>query len=35
MANPLAAIFTQMRHAVIDPTAPTAADVIGGGAWLL
>ena len=30
MANPLAAIFTQVRHAVIDPEAPTAADVIGG-----
>ena len=27
MANPLAAIFTQVRHAVIDPEAPTAADV--------
>ena len=25
-ANPIAAILTQMRHAVIDPTAPTAAD---------
>jgi len=35
MANPLAAIFTQVRHAVIDPSAPTAADVAGGGARLL
>jgi len=35
MANPLAAIFTQVRHAVIDPTAPTAADVAGGAGWLL
>jgi ABC-2 type transport system permease protein len=35
MANPLAAIFTQVRHAVIDPSAPTAADVAGGGVWLL
>ena len=35
MANPLAAIFTQVRHAVIDPSAPTAADVAGGGLWLL
>ena len=35
MVNPLAAIFTEMRHAVIDPTAPTAADAIGGAAWLL
>jgi ABC-2 type transport system permease protein len=35
MANPLAAIFTQFRHAVIDPSAPTAADVAGGGTWVL
>jgi ABC-2 type transport system permease protein len=35
MANPLATIFTQVRYAVIDPTAPTAADVIGGEARLL
>ena len=35
MANPLAAIFTQVRHAVIDPSAPTAYDVAGGAAWLL
>jgi ABC-2 type transport system permease protein len=35
MANPLAAIFTQVRHAVIDPSAPTAADVAGGGVRLL
>ncbi len=35
MASPLAAIFTQIRHAVIDPTAPTAAEAIGGGALLL
>jgi ABC-2 type transport system permease protein len=34
MANPLAAIFTQVRHAVIDPEAPTAATVIGEG-WRL
>src|SRR5680860_1237702 len=27
-ANPLAPILTQMRHAVLDPTAPTAAEVI-------
>jgi ABC-2 type transport system permease protein len=33
--NPLATVLTQVRHAVIDPTAPSAADVIGGGAWLL
>ena len=35
MANPLAAILTQMRHAVLDPTAPTAADVIGPDVRLL
>ncbi|MBN1530845.1 MAG: ABC transporter permease [Thermoleophilaceae bacterium] len=35
MANPLAAIFTQVRHAVIDPSAPTAADVAGGALWLV
>jgi ABC-2 type transport system permease protein len=35
MANPLAAILTQMRHALIDPSAPTAADAIGGSALLL
>jgi ABC-2 type transport system permease protein len=34
-ANPLAVILTQMRHAVLDPTAPTAADVIGHDARLL
>jgi len=34
-ANPLAVILTQMRHAVLDPTAPTAADVIGADARLL
>ncbi len=34
MANPLSAIFTQVRHAVIDPDAPTAATVIGG-TWRL
>jgi ABC-2 type transport system permease protein len=33
--NPLAAIFTQARHALIDPSAPTAADVIGGHGRLL
>lgn len=33
-ANPLAAIFTQARHALVDPHAPTAADAIGGTARL-
>jgi ABC-2 type transport system permease protein len=35
MMNPLAAIIEQARHAVIDPSAPTAADSIGGAALLL
>jgi ABC-2 type transport system permease protein len=34
-ANPLAAILTQMRHAVLDPTAPTAAAAIGGNLRLM
>jgi ABC-type polysaccharide/polyol phosphate transport system ATPase subunit/ABC-type polysaccharide/polyol phosphate export permease len=33
--NPLAAILTEMRHAVIDPAAPSAADAIGGAPFLL
>jgi ABC-2 type transport system permease protein len=33
--NPIATVLTQVRHAVVDPTAPSAADVIGGAAWLL
>ena len=33
--SPLAAIFTQMRHALIDPNAPTAADSVGGAVMLL
>jgi ABC-type polysaccharide/polyol phosphate transport system ATPase subunit/ABC-type polysaccharide/polyol phosphate export permease len=33
--SPLAAIFTQMRHALIDPSAPTAAESVGGTAMLL
>jgi len=35
MANPLAVIVQQMRHAVIDPTAPSAAQAIGGWGWML
>jgi ABC-2 type transport system permease protein len=35
MANPIAAIVTQARHALIDPSAPSAADTIGGAVWLL
>jgi ABC-2 type transport system permease protein len=33
-AQPLAAIFTQARHALVDPHAPTAAAVLGGQARL-
>jgi ABC-2 type transport system permease protein len=35
MANPITAVLTQMRHSLIDPTAPTAAEAIGGGVRLL
>jgi ABC-2 type transport system permease protein len=35
MANPLAAILTQMRYALIDPHAPSAAEEIGSLALLL
>ena len=35
MCNPLAAILEQVRHAVIDPGAPSAAQAIGGGVRLL
>jgi ABC-2 type transport system permease protein len=35
MANPLAAAFTQARHALLDPSAPTAAAAIGGSVRLL
>lgn len=34
-ANPLAVILTQMRHAVLDPSANTAAEVIGADVRLL
>jgi ABC-2 type transport system permease protein len=34
-ANPIAVILTQMRHAVLDPSAPTAADAIGADVRLL
>lgn len=33
--NPLAAILIQMRHAMFDPSAPTAADAVGGVPYLL
>jgi ABC-2 type transport system permease protein len=35
MANPITAVLTQMRYALIDPSAPTAAEAIGGGVFLL
>ncbi|MEA2445454.1 MAG: type transport system permease protein [Thermoleophilales bacterium] len=35
MLNPLAAIIQQVRHALIDPTAPTAAAAAGGSVRLL
>lgn len=35
MMNPLAVIMTQMRHAFIDPSAPSAIEAIGGVEWLL
>lgn len=35
MLNPIAAILQQMRHALIDPSAPTAAEVAGGAHRLL
>jgi ABC-2 type transport system permease protein len=35
MANPIAAILTQMEHAFVDPNAHDAATVIGGTARLL
>jgi ABC-2 type transport system permease protein len=35
MLNPIAAVLTQARRAVIDPAAPSAADVIGGAGLLL
>lgn len=35
MLNPLAAILAQIRHAVIDPNAPSAAAAVGGTARLL
>jgi ABC-2 type transport system permease protein len=35
MLNPLSAILQQMRHALIDPNAPTAAQAAGGAVHLL
>jgi ABC-2 type transport system permease protein len=35
LANPLTAAFTETRHALIDPAAPSAAAAIGGSVRLL
>jgi ABC-2 type transport system permease protein len=35
LCSPVAAIIQQVRHAVIDSRAPSAAEAIGGAAWLL
>ncbi|HEV2775294.1 MAG TPA: ABC transporter permease [Solirubrobacteraceae bacterium] len=35
MMNPLGAILQQVRHTVIDPGAPSAAEAIGGAPYLL
>ena len=35
MLNPLAAVNQQVRYAVIDPTAPSAGEAIGGMGMLL
>jgi len=35
LLNPIAAVLTQVRHAVVDPTAPTVSALLGGSVWLL
>jgi len=35
MVSPITAVLTEMRHVLIDPSAPTAAEAIGGGVRLL
>ncbi|MGN6586318.1 MAG: ABC transporter permease, partial [Solirubrobacterales bacterium] len=35
MLNPLTPIFQQVRHWVLEPSAPSAAQVAGGKVWLL
>jgi ABC-2 type transport system permease protein len=35
LVNPLAALLQQTRHWLIDPSAPSAAEAIGGGERLL
>ena len=34
-SNPLSSMITEFRHLVLDPTAPSAADVLGGKLMLL
>ena len=33
--TPIVMILTEMRHAFIDPSAPSAAALVGGAPWLL
>ena len=33
--TPLVAVLTQMRHALIDPSAPSLAEVLGGAGYVL
>ncbi len=35
MLNPFGAIVQQVRHSIVDPSAPSAAEVAGGTEWLL
>ena len=35
LCNPIAALLQQVRHWLIDPTAPSASEAIGGTAMLL
>jgi ABC-2 type transport system permease protein len=35
LCNPISALLTQMRHAIMDPAAPSAAAAIGGAPRLL
>jgi ABC-2 type transport system permease protein len=35
LCNPLATVIQEVRHTLIDPAAPSAADVMGGTVWLL
>jgi ABC-2 type transport system permease protein len=35
LANPLAAVMTEMRHALVDPAAPSAAEAMGDPLLLL